>query len=109
MGTPQPLRRWPRAAIRTRRQGGTTVATTRQGGTTVATTRQGGTAVATRRLVNGLIHTFGVSVVSANEAQFHSDSYRRHNARRLEHLASLRLAVAHATVLEVGAGVGDHS
>jgi hypothetical protein len=62
-----------------------------------------------RRLFNGLINAFGVSVVSANVAQFHSDSYLRHDARRLEHLASLRLPVTHATVLEVGAGVGDHS
>jgi hypothetical protein len=40
---------------------------------------------------------------------FRSDHYVRHNARRLEHLASLRLPVANRTVLEVGAGVGDHS
>jgi hypothetical protein len=40
---------------------------------------------------------------------FHSDSYLRHNARRLEHLASLRIPVAGMSVLEVGAGIGDHS
>lgn len=40
---------------------------------------------------------------------FHSDHYLRHNARRLEHLASLRIPVAGMTVLEVGAGIGDHS
>ncbi len=40
---------------------------------------------------------------------FHSDHYLRHNARRLEHLASLRIPVAGTTVLEVGAGIGDHS
>ncbi|MEZ0370696.1 MAG: class I SAM-dependent methyltransferase [Candidatus Sericytochromatia bacterium] len=33
----------------------------------------------------------------------------RHNLRRLEHLASLRLPIAGANVLEVGAGIGDHS
>jgi SAM-dependent methyltransferase len=40
---------------------------------------------------------------------FHSYHYLRHNARRLEHLASLRIPVAGMTVLEVGAGIGDHS
>jgi SAM-dependent methyltransferase len=42
-------------------------------------------------------------------ASFHSDQYLRHNARRLEHLASLRIPVAGLSVLEVGAGIGDHS
>jgi hypothetical protein len=41
--------------------------------------------------------------------QFHSDHYLRHNARRLEHLASLELNVRGATVLEIGSGIGDHS
>lgn len=41
--------------------------------------------------------------------EFHSDTYLRHNARRLEHLASLRIPVAGMSVLEVGAGIGDHS
>ena len=40
---------------------------------------------------------------------FHSDEYLRHNARRLEHLASLRIPVSGMSVLEVGAGIGDHS
>ena len=40
---------------------------------------------------------------------FHSDYYLCHNARRLEHLASLRIPVAGLSVLEVGAGIGDHS
>ena len=40
---------------------------------------------------------------------FHADYYLRHNARRLEHLASLRIPVAGMKVLEVGAGIGDHS
>src|SRR5262245_43859922 len=40
---------------------------------------------------------------------FHSDHYLRHNARRLEHLASLRIPVAGLSVLEVGAGIGEHS
>jgi methyltransferase family protein len=40
---------------------------------------------------------------------FHSQVYQRHNARRLEHLSSLRIPVADKTVLEVGAGIGDHT
>jgi hypothetical protein len=40
---------------------------------------------------------------------FRSDHYLRHNARRLEHFASLGIPVAGLTVLEVGAGIGDHS
>jgi cyclopropane fatty-acyl-phospholipid synthase-like methyltransferase len=40
---------------------------------------------------------------------FHSEAYLRHNARRLEHLASLRIPVSGLRVLELGAGVGDHS
>ena len=41
--------------------------------------------------------------------EFHSFSYLRHNARRLEHLASLRIPVAGKRVLELGAGIGDHT
>lgn len=40
---------------------------------------------------------------------FHANHYMRHNARRLEHLASLRIPVVGMSVLEVGAGIGDHS
>lgn len=40
---------------------------------------------------------------------FHAYHYQRHNHRRLEHLASLGLPIAGSTVLEVGAGVGDHT
>lgn len=40
---------------------------------------------------------------------FHSDPYVRHTARRLEHLASLRIPVEGMSVLEVGAGIGDLS
>lgn len=42
-------------------------------------------------------------------ALFQSDLYVRHNARRLEHLASLGLDLAGRSVLELGAGIGDHS
>ena len=40
---------------------------------------------------------------------FHTPLYLQHTARRLEHLASLQIDVRGKTVLEVGAGVGDHS
>ncbi|MCL2385327.1 MAG: class I SAM-dependent methyltransferase [Alphaproteobacteria bacterium] len=42
------------------------------------------------------------------DASFGSRWYQRHNQRRLEHLASLRLDLVGKSVLEVGAGVGDH-
>jgi hypothetical protein len=35
--------------------------------------------------------------------------YQRHNQRRQEHLSSLALTIAGKTVLEVGAGIGDHT
>jgi len=40
---------------------------------------------------------------------FQNPRYIRHNARRLEHLASLQLDLFAKSVLEFGAGVGDHS
>jgi len=40
---------------------------------------------------------------------FNSDHYIRHNQRRQEHLASLGLDLREKTVLEVGAGIGDHT
>jgi SAM-dependent methyltransferase len=41
--------------------------------------------------------------------EFHSDKYVRLNQRRQEHLASLGLPLAGKSVLEVGAGIGDHT
>lgn len=40
---------------------------------------------------------------------FTHDRYQRHNKRRQEHLATLALPIAGASVLEVGAGIGDHT
>ena len=40
---------------------------------------------------------------------FFSDSYQQHNVARLQHLASLGLPLDGKRVLEVGAGIGDHS
>ncbi len=41
--------------------------------------------------------------------RFSTHHYQRHNQRRLEHLACLGLNIANSTVLEVGAGIGDHT
>lgn len=43
------------------------------------------------------------------ERHFHSIFYLRHNARRQEHLATLGLDLGNKSVLEVGAGIGDHT
>jgi len=40
---------------------------------------------------------------------FLSEAYLTHNQRRLEHLSSLELDLSHKTVLEVGAGIGEHT
>lgn len=40
---------------------------------------------------------------------FRSTRYVRHNARRMEHLASLGLPLRGRSVLELGAGIGDHT
>jgi hypothetical protein len=41
--------------------------------------------------------------------QFQSEHYLTHNRKRLQHLNSLNLPLYGRKVLEVGAGVGDHS
>lgn len=43
------------------------------------------------------------------QVQFGSPSYQRHNARRQEHLSSLNLPLHERSVLEVGAGIGNHT
>lgn len=40
---------------------------------------------------------------------FTTHEYQRHNQRRQEHLATLGLPLHDRTVLEVGAGIGDHT
>jgi hypothetical protein len=42
-------------------------------------------------------------------AVFLNDEYQRQNHRRREHLASLHLPIAGKSVLEVGAGIGEHT
>lgn len=50
-----------------------------------------------------------LKVRSDPREEFHTLHYLRHNQRRLEHLASLGLPLADRSVLEVGAGIGDHT
>lgn len=59
----------------------------------------------------GLIKKVRDNIVHVNNAaaDFHSQQYVRHNARRLEHLSSLHLPIYGTSVLEIGAGIGDHS
>lgn len=47
--------------------------------------------------------------VPSPEQSFHSAHYQLHNQRRLEHLGSLGLPLDGKTVLETGAGIGDHT
>jgi SAM-dependent methyltransferase len=49
------------------------------------------------------------SAVPTSQEIFWSLHYLRHNRRRHAHLASLGLGLADRTVLEVGAGIGDHT
>jgi hypothetical protein len=67
-----------------------------------------------KRALRTAFNSVGLEVHLSNPAErtepyFHSHDYLRHNARRLEHLASLGIPVSGTTVLEVGAGIGDHS
>ena len=61
-----------------------------------------------RAVIRPLARRLPGLTVSA-ETAFHYEGYLRLNQRRLEHLASLRLPIGGKTVLEVGAGVGDHT
>ncbi|MDX2243464.1 MAG: methyltransferase domain-containing protein [Leptolyngbyaceae cyanobacterium bins.302] len=49
------------------------------------------------------------AATNSPNSHFQSDHYQRHNHRRLEHLATLGLNIHNSTVLEVGAGIGDHT
>jgi len=69
-----------------------------------------------KKIVRALANKLGYDIVRAyrpNEIKpseiFHSLKYLRFTALKLEHLASLRIPVAGMSVLEVGAGIGDHS
>jgi len=45
----------------------------------------------------------------SSSTSFETLHYQRHNQRRQEHLASLRLPIIGKSVIEVGAGIGDHT
>jgi len=59
--------------------------------------------------LNSVLPAPSMQTSSSPTDVFHSDHYQRHNQRRLEHLASLGLNISGKTVLEVGAGIGDHT
>jgi hypothetical protein len=56
-----------------------------------------------------LLHHAGAKLPSRVDRAFATFEYQRHNQRRQEHLASLGLPLSERTILEVGAGVGDHT
>ncbi|MBN1365385.1 MAG: class I SAM-dependent methyltransferase [Syntrophaceae bacterium] len=61
-------------------------------------------------IIRNIIRKTGYDVVRYDSVHILRTSYFvRLNARRLEHLASLRIPVAGLSVLEVGAGIGEHS
>lgn len=64
-----------------------------------------------KTIARNIVRKLGFEIVRADNPvlNFHSDHYLRHNARSLEHLASLGIPVAGMSVLEVGSGIGDHS
>jgi hypothetical protein len=65
-----------------------------------------------KSIVKKIFNLLGYNIVKLTDEQhdpFLTHHYQRHTRRRLEHLASLGLSIAGSTVLEVGAGVGDHT
>lgn len=62
-------------------------------------------------IVSKIFKKLGFNVLRSNHPinHFHTNFYLRYNARRLEHLASLRIPVTGRSVLELGAGIGDLS
>jgi len=71
-----------------------------------------------KAVIKSLARSFGYEVrrytpprdqAEIARCSFRSDHYVRGDLRRLEHLASLGIPVAGKSVLDVGAGIGDHS
>jgi len=60
-------------------------------------------------LVRIVLRALGLKKNILPEQVFSTYHYQRHDQRRLEHLASLRLDLSGCKVLEVGAGVGNHT
>lgn len=70
----------------------------------------------TKKYVDSLRHHAGSSLAGLRVArswklyaEFLSPAYQQHNVARLQHLESLGLSVGGKRVLELGAGVGDHT
>ena len=67
-----------------------------------------------KQVVKKLFNLFGFDIARPTKAHtpqslFHAPYYLRHNQTRQEHLASLGLGISGQAVLEVGAGIGDHT
>lgn len=63
-----------------------------------------------KSIIKKISRKIGIDIKKVNPSiYFHSNQYLRITSRRLEHLASLNIPVSKKTVLEVGAGIGDHS
>jgi hypothetical protein len=65
-----------------------------------------------KRFIKKIFNLMGLNIVRLSKdprGEFLSYGSRRHNQRRQEHLASLGLDINGATVLEVGAGIGEHT
>jgi len=66
-----------------------------------------------KNLIIKLFRAFGIQLIKKSRfdllSDFSSVWYNRHNQRRQEHLATLNLDIFGKTVLEVGAGIGDHT
>src|SRR4051794_26482202 len=77
----------------------------RPGAGTAPASPGGGNVLGNARKVLGRIRRMKLTP----KGSFWSPQYIRHNQRRQEHLASLGLEIAGRDVLEVGAGIGDHT
>jgi len=65
-----------------------------------------------KKLPRKALHRFGLDIIRLSKSGhglFLRDHFQRLNQRRLEHLACLGLDIAGSTVLEVGAGIGEHT
>lgn len=64
-----------------------------------------------RKLIkNKILDYFGINLEENKIIQsFLNPNYQQHNVARLQHLESLKLDLDNKTVLEFGAGIGDHS
>jgi SAM-dependent methyltransferase len=63
----------------------------------------------TERLATFVVHKVLSWYRPTPTEAFLGDHYQRHNQRRQEHLATLGLPLERRSVLEVGAGIGDHT